>query len=124
MSDIKNIKSLDAKIKALQTEENIQIQALRSQKDSIVHNLSPTVLLRSAVNTLSIKPGKYRTSTIDIVTGLLAGFIGKKVWAGKSSGWFKKLTAPIIQYFVTIFVKNKIKKIRTPKYIQNAQDEV
>lgn len=116
MSNIKNISALEARIRSLEIQENIQIQALKSQKDSIAHNLSPAHLLKSAVNNLSVKPGKSGTSALDIITGLVVGFIGKKFWAGKSAGWFRKLTAPIVQYFLTIFVKNKITKIREPKY--------
>lgn len=116
MSQIKNVTSLDAKIKSLEIQENIQIQALKSQKDSIAHNLAPAHLLKSAVSNMSVSHGKGGTSALDIISGLIVGFIGKKFWVGKSGGWFKKLTAPVIQYFLTIFVKNKITKIREPKY--------
>lgn len=119
---VKDLASLDERLAFLQVKKQQQWEEIKMQKDALVHSLSPSVLLKKAVN--SFKPGQPNASTaLDWITGIVAGAVTRKVYAPKKAGWLRKITAPWVQLFVTGFVKNKVAKFQEKKTAthQNSQ---
>jgi hypothetical protein len=109
---VTDINSLQQQIEKLQAKERQQVEEFNSAKSLIAYNLSPAQLFKRAANAISPKPAAGQLN-LDLVTGLVAGAISNRFYAPKSSGLIRKLTAPIVQYVVTNYVKNKVAKIRT-----------
>ncbi len=108
---VKNIDDLDARLLALKLQEANQQDEIQVLVHNIKESVSPANLLKKAAHLFS--PGDLGSSSImNVAAGVAAGFVAKKIYKGKSAGLIKKLTAPILQYIITVVVKNTIAKKR------------
>lgn len=118
MSDlVKNIDDLDARLLQLKLQEANQRDEIHVHVHNLKESVSPANLIKKAANLFS--PGDLSSSSImNVAAGVAAGFIAKRIYKGKSAGLIKKLTAPILQYIITVVVKNTIAKKRETAQLQ------
>jgi hypothetical protein len=108
---VTDISSLHKRMAELEAQEQAQINDFKLAKKELTESLSPTRLFKSAVHKFSSSPMQGQ-SGVDLITGLVAGAVTNRLYAPASAGFFRRITAPIVQYMVTNFVKNKVTRIR------------
>lgn len=118
MSDlVKNIDDLDARILQLKLQEANQQDEMQAHLHNLKESVSPANLMNKAANLFS--PGDLSSGSImNVAVGVAAGFIAKRIYKGKSAGLVKRLTAPILQYIITVVVKNTVAKRRAAAQLQ------
>jgi hypothetical protein len=104
---VTDLNSLQQQLEKLQAKEQRQIEEFKFVKNSIAHRLSPAQLFKQAMRKVSPAPAPNQTN-LHLITGIIAGGVIRRLYAPKSSGLLRKLTAPMLQFLVTNFVKNKL----------------
>lgn len=108
---VKNIEDLDARLLSLKLQEANQEDEIQGLLHDVKESVSPANLIKKAAHLFS--PGDLGSGSImNVAAGVAAGFLAKKIYKGRSAGLIKKLTAPILQYIITVVVKNTIAKKR------------
>ena len=116
---VKNIDDLDARLLSLKLQEANQQDEIQGLLHNIKESVSPANLLKKTADLFS--PGDLSSgSFINMAAGIAAGFIAKKIYKGKSAGIIKKITAPILQYIITVVVKNRVAKKRQIAQCENS----
>ena len=87
---------LQSRIKQLEELQKNQVDGLKTSAGLLLHSLSPVQLLKSTV--------------LNTAMGIGAGFIGRKLYTGRSHSIISKIAGPAIQFFITNFVRNKLSK--------------
>lgn len=98
---------LEARINELENVQAQQITELKLSAVGIVESFSPANMLKSALKDVVQSPD-LRSTAINTVIGLGAGFLGKKMFVGNSRSLFKKITGTAVQFLVANFVRKKI----------------
>ena len=104
---IKDTDSLKERIEFLKFHQLVQMQEFKIASEQFAHRISPKTITRNAIEKFSASPLPNQ-SKLDLVIGILAGAVTYRIYAQKKAGLLRKFTAPIVQYMVTNFVKNKI----------------
>ncbi len=111
-TEIKNTDSLKERLEFLKFHQTVQMEEFKLASEKFADRISPKTITRNAIQKFSADPAPNQ-SPIDVVIGILAGAATYKIYAPKKAGLLRKLTAPVIQYMVANFVKNKIAQKRT-----------
>ncbi len=101
--------SLQRRIQNLEELQKNQVEELKTSAGLLLHSLSPVQLLKSTFKEVSTTPN-LKNAVLNTAMGIGAGFIGRKLYAGKSSSIISKIAGPAIQFFITNFVRNKLSK--------------
>ncbi|HUR66265.1 MAG TPA: hypothetical protein VMZ03_07920 [Chitinophagaceae bacterium] len=108
---VNNIDDLQKRIAHLQQTEKIKIAELRSTASQLTQSIAPGNLIKNAFSTIG-SSANLRTTLLDTAIGLGAGFVGKKLFVGKSRNIFKKLGGTAIKYILANVVRKKIPALR------------
>lgn len=101
--------SLQNRILQLEQLQKTQVQELKNSAGLLLHSLSPVQLLKSTFKEVSATPN-LKTAVLNTAMGIGAGFIGRKLYTGRSHSIISKIAGPAIQFFITNFVRNKLSK--------------
>ena len=110
-TSVSSMNDLEARIKDLEKVQALQMAELKLSAVGIVESFSPSNMLKSALKEVVQSPD-LRKSAINTAIGIGAGFLGRKIFIGKSGGLFKKVTGSALQFLITNFVRKKIPEIR------------
>jgi len=108
---ISNKAELDAAILELEKKLVVQKQEMNVQFRQVKESLHPVNMAKGALNKLASAP-EFTDGLMGTVTGLVAGVLSKKIFAGRSPGIIRRLVGELLQYVVTntaIFNADKIK---------------
>lgn len=105
------IHDLEARIRELEKVQTRQMAELKISAIGIVESFSPSNMLKSALKDVVHSPD-LRSTAINAVIGIGAGFLGKKLYVGNSRNLFKKITGSAVQFLIANFVRNKIPAIQ------------
>ena len=105
------IHDLEARIRELEKVQTRQMAELKISAIEIVESFSPSNMLKSALKDVVHSPD-LRSTAINAVIGIGAGFLGKKLYVGNSRKVFKKITGSAVQFLIANFVRNKIPAIQ------------
>ena len=105
------IHDLEARIRELEKVQTRQMAELKISAIEIVESFSPSNMLKSALKDVVHSPD-LRSTAINAVIGIGAGFLGKKLYVGNSRNVFKKITGSAVQFLIANFVRNKIPAIQ------------
>lgn len=106
-TSVSSMNDLEARINELENVQAQQITELKLSAVGIVESFSPANMLKSALKDVVQSPD-LRSTAINTVIGLGAGFLGKKMFVGNSRSLFKKITGTAVQFLVANFVRKKI----------------
>lgn len=111
---VKDTNSLQERLEFLKFHQLVQMQEFKLASEQFAHRISPKTITRNAIEKFSAEPAPNQ-SPLDVLIGILAGAATYRIYAPKKAGLLRKLSAPIVQYMVANFVKNKIaaKRIQT-----------
>lgn len=101
--------SLQSRIQQLEELQKKQVDELKASAGLLLHSLSPVQLLKSTLKEVSSTPN-LKSNILNTAMGIGAGFIGRKLYGGKSNSIIRKIAGPAIQFFITNFVRNKLSK--------------
>ena len=97
---------LEAKIQALQIEQQNDLLALKNELNITYNALRPSQLLNRAIADLKEEP-QTTNNLLQAVMGIAGGYLSKKLIVGKSEGIFKKILGYAIQYLTTKLIIKK-----------------
>ncbi len=106
-----SIHNLEARIKELEIVQARQMAELKISAVGIIESFSPSNMLKSALKDVVHSPD-LRSTAINAVIGIGAGFLGKKLYVGNSRNVFKKITGTAVQFLIANFVRKKIPAIQ------------
>jgi len=119
---VTDMKSLEYRLALLRAREKLQLEDFKTSWVHLVESLSPSHLIKSALQRFIDKTPTVSGFAVDTITGIIAGIIGRRLYASKSPGIFRKITAPLIQLVITKFVKDKVTRVR--EKILPLQDQI
>lgn len=100
MQNITSLEELRNGIEFLEAEQAVKAQVLKEQFFLTYESLKPINLLRSSMKEMVSSPDLI-DDLLGTVTGLLTGFLSKKILVGKSGNLIRKLIGSIMQFGVT-----------------------
>lgn len=109
---VTDMKSLEDRLALLRAREKLQLEDFKTSRVYLTESLSPSVLIKNALHRFTDRTPTVNGFTVDTITGIIAGIIGRRLYASKSPGLFRKITAPLLQLVITKFVKEKVTHIR------------
>ena len=104
---VADMKELQQRVAELEKLEKEQLQDLKQAAVTMVESITPAHLLKTTLRDISTSPG-VRSSLLDTVIGIGAGFLGKKIFVGRSHNIFKKIAGPAVQFLLSNFVSKKL----------------
>jgi hypothetical protein len=117
MSTISRSEELKKRIKLLETQQALDLAALKAQFKSTYDSLQPINLIKSTIHDV-VKEPQVRSDLTSAAVSLLAGYAAKKVAFGNTDSVVKKLLGDLFQLGVTTTVarhpdeiKNVLKKL-------------
>ena len=110
--EIKNSADLRAAIKELENKKQEQRRQLAMSYRAVTESLKPMNLIKSTFNTVKDSP-RLTENLLNVVLGLGAGFLSKKMLFGKSAGLLKRVFGPTIQTGVAGVVVNNAANFKT-----------
>ncbi len=109
---------LQKRIAELERVQAHQLADLKQSAMSVVDSINPSNIIKSVLKDIGTSP-ELRTSAIDTVIGISAGFLGRKLYIGKSGSIVKKIAGTALQFLITNFVRKKIPEMREDKLHNN-----
>lgn len=103
MQNITNTKELKQAIQLLEEEQSLKTQALKDQFFITYEGLKPINILKNTVNDIVSTP-LLLDNLISTATGMVTGYISKKVLVGSKGGAFRKLIGSFVQFGVSNMV--------------------
>ncbi len=103
---IKDRDGLNRHIRQLEALEELQAAELKNAAKALGHSLSPGNMVKNVLSG-DTTSGSFKETLIDTALGLGAGFIGKKLYVGRSSNLLKKMAGSGLQFLLTNFVRKK-----------------
>ena len=103
MQNITSTSKLRNEIQLLEEEQAVKLLLLKEQFYVTYEGLKPVNLLKNTVNDIVSSP-LLLDNVISTATGLVTGYISKKVFVGTSGGAVRKLIGSALQYGVTNLV--------------------
>ena len=107
MKKIYNNTDLKAAIQDLERKKLIEEESLKSHFHQTVENLRPSNILKNTVSEVAASP-TFKHNLFNVVLGLGAGYLSKKLIVGKEAGLLKKTLGTALQFGITsLIAKNK-----------------
>ncbi len=111
---------LETRILQLEQLQRQQIIELKISAGNIVESISPSNIIKNTLKDIAVSPD-LRSSAINTAIGIGAGFLGSKLYVGKSKSIFKKVAGSAVQFLVANFIRKKIPEILENKSQHNGQ---
>lgn len=108
---VNNNKDLQKRIAELKEVEQRQIAEIRYTASQLGRSIAPGALIKNAISNVAASPS-LRNSLLDTAIGLGTGFVGKKLFVGKSRNIFKKLGGTALELILANLVRKKIPALR------------
>lgn len=112
MQTIKNVHGLKNAIQLLEDKQAYHRQLLEEEFRNTYESLKPVNLLKSAVKEIASTPNLVN-NVLGATTGLVTGYISKKIVVGRSGNIYRNLLGSILQYGVTNLVAQHPEAIRS-----------
>ncbi len=107
MKNIRKAEDLKEAIKELEAKKLIAEEALKRQFHETVDDFKPANILKNTVSEVTAAP-QFKHNILNLVVGLGAGYLTRKIAVGKKAGLFAKTIGTVLQFGVTSLVaKNK-----------------
>jgi hypothetical protein len=111
VTSVSSMDDLETRILELEKVQAIQIASLKSSAFSIVEGFSPANMVRTALKEVVQSPD-LKKSAINTAIGIGAGFLGRKLFVGRSNNLFKKISGSAVQFMITNFVRKRIPEMQ------------
>ncbi len=111
MERINSMAELTLRINTLQQKEREQRAAFKEHAAGLLKGIKPASVVGSAISRIAASR-TFQQSAIDTSIGVGAGWLVRKIYEANTSGFFKKLAAPLLQSLTTGFLTRKIPAIR------------
>lgn len=108
MKKLNQIEQLDLRILALKQQQREDFQDMKSGFHEIIHSLTPSNLIKQAFRNVANKE-----TLISVVTGLIGGYLTKKVVAGNSESPLRNTLSTALQFITTTVLSFFSKKTMT-----------
>lgn len=108
---IANKRELEVAIQEMELKLAVQKQELYSQLRLAKEGLHPINMLNGVFKKLEISP-ELNTGLINTLTGLVAGWVSKKIFTGLAPGIIKKVAGELIQLMITKTAISNSEKIK------------
>lgn len=105
MKNLNQIEQLDLRILALKQQQREDFQDIKTEFHGIINSLTPSNLIKQAVRNVANKE-----TLLSIITGLVGGYLTKKVVEGNSESPMRKTISNVLQFVVTTLVSKFSKK--------------
>lgn len=106
-TSVSSMNDLETRILELEKVQATLMADLKMSAISIVEGFSPANMVRTALKDIVQSPDLRKTA-INTAIGIGAGFLGRKLFVGRSNNVFKKISGSAVQFLLTNFVRNKI----------------
>ena len=103
MENINSAAELKLAIQAKQFEHNIQGQLLQEELSIAFESLKPISLIKNTVSEITSSPYLIE-NMLGAITGLVSGYVSKKIAVGTSHNVFRKVMGSVLQFTVTNLV--------------------
>ena len=103
MENINSAAELKLAIKAKEFEHEIQGKLLKDQLFITFESLKPVNIIKSSLNEITSSPYLI-DNMLGAVTGLVSGYISRKIAVGTSHNIFRKIIGSVLQFSVTNLV--------------------
>ena len=103
MENINSAAELKLAIQAKQFEHNIQGQLLKEELSIAFESLKPISLIKNTVSEITSSPYLIE-NMLGALTGLVSGYVSKKIAVGTSHNVFRKVMGSVLQFTVTNLV--------------------
>ncbi len=108
---VSSMDDLETRILELEKLQATQMAELKLSAVSIVEGFSPANMVRTALQDVVQSPDLRKTA-INTAIGIGAGFLGRKLFVGRSNSIFKKISGSAVQFLITNFVRKKIPEMQ------------
>jgi len=103
MENINSAAELKLAIQSKQFEHNIQGQLLKEELSIAFESLKPISLIKNTVSEITSSPYLIQ-NMLGAITGLVSGYVSKKIAVGTSHNVFRKVMGSVLQFTVTNLV--------------------
>jgi len=103
MENINSAAELKLAIQSKQFEHNIQGQLLKEELSIAFESLKPISLIKNTVSEITSSPYLIE-NMLGAITGLVSGYVSKKIAVGTSHNVFRKVMGSVLQFTVTNLV--------------------
>jgi len=103
MKKITEAEALREKIILLQQKQAADLQSLKTQLHDTYESLKPVNLIKTAFQEM-ISLDELKNTLISSITGLVTGYLSKKILVGETNNPFKKTLASVIEFIVASVV--------------------
>jgi len=103
MNNIKSSEELKNAIIILEEEQSVKLLFLKEQFYVTYDGLKPINLLKKTISEISSSP-LLMENIVTTATGMVTGYLSKKIFVGTSGGAFRRLIGSILQFGVTNIV--------------------
>lgn len=107
MKNIHTTSDLKRAIQDLERKQDMEELSLKNQFHETIESFKPSNILKNTVSEVAASPS-FKHNLLNVVVGLGAGYLSKKLVVGKEAGLLKKGLGTALQFAVTSLVaKNK-----------------
>ncbi len=106
MKGIKTGEELKAKIAELEKKKDIEEAAIKYEFKETYETYKPANILKNTLSEVSASP-TFKHNLLNVVLGLGAGYLSKKLVVGRSAGLLKRVVGTALQFGVTSLVAKK-----------------
>lgn len=99
------------RISDLELMEKEQKSSLKGSYQHLLSSLHPANIMKATMKNVVETPG-LRSTVLDTVISAGAGVLGKKIFMGRSTNFFRKLGGLTTQFFISNFVRNKMPDLK------------
>ncbi len=103
--------NIESRIKQLESLQAQQSEELRLSFHELGDRLSPSNVMKNALNSVISSPG-LRSTVLDTAISAGAGFLGRKLIVRRSGNIFLKVAGVAVQFLLSNFIRNKIPDIK------------
>jgi hypothetical protein len=114
---------LETRILQLEQLQQQQIAELKRAAGNIADSMSPSNMVKNVLKDIAVSPG-LRSTAINTAIGIGAGFLGNKLYVGKSKSIFKKVAGSAVQFLIANFVRKKIPEMQENNLQHNHRPEI
>ncbi len=112
MQNITSASELKNAIQLLEEEQAVKLLFLKEQFYVTYEGLKPMNLLKNAVNDVVSTP-VLLDNIVSTATGMVTGYISKKVFVGSSGGPLRKLVGSVLQYGITNLISKHPETVKS-----------
>ena len=99
-------------IKVLEVDQAVGAEQLKQQFDRVTESMKPVNLIKSTVKDMITSP-KLGENMLGNVTGLVTGYLSRRIVVGTSGNLFRKFIGTIVQVGVTKFIAKHPETIKS-----------